>query len=848
MIFDPSTNQIVLSVQALCNMACKSGNIDSRYPRRAVGTSDMGNTHTDDTQTDDLPESKDGYYAHVMLRHACRVGDLPFYVWGYADGITQDGQGDFVVETKKRITNPHRVTKNLTAMEMAELCTYGYFLCASRNLRRVILRVVYVSVGLEGEQPMGGSERTYPMSAGELKDIFYSLLGKIYDTAKDFYDHQTRVREQAKSAVFPYKTMRQAQEDMIRECLRDMRHGETVFAEAPTGIGKTISTLYPAVRCFGERKCDKIFYLTAKASTRREAVGAVEKLIRAGTHIRGVVLSSKEAMCVCPLREGGHGGSKFCNPDACPYAKGYYDKVDSVIHQMLQSGVGVFTYAYIKETAKEAGVCPYELSLDLSDRCEVVICDYNYVFSPTVYLKRYFAEGIPKTTGHEYIFLVDEAHNLADRAREMYSGGLSLGVLKAYQDILSDFEATNEAETRGMIFPEEDSEHPPKKATLHAKDMDDLLGEISRMARVCHDNMIEGSDGVKRGAELTGQLPDVLSATACDLMMRCQSFMRQNQTHPLYDMVDNMASYLKSYVVSADHYDRHFATLVEVEGEDVAVTLTCLDPSSMLSPKLRWARSSIFFSATLTPADYFADILGGGKNSVCVSFDSPFPPENLCVVVGNHISTRFEDREKSYRAVVSYIAATVSAKRGNYMVFFPSYQYMTRVQELFAKKYPKIPLMVQKNTMSMEEKEGFIKAFTHQTDKLQIGFCVLGGSFSEGLDLPGDALIGTVIVGVGIPGLSSQRNIIKAYYDEAKDGEGYAYAYTYPGMNHVLQAAGRVIRRHEDRGVVVLLDDRYAAPPYLGLYPEHWGNPRVASDPMTLSNTLKRFWSKFAQE
>jgi Rad3-related DNA helicase len=321
--------------------------------------------------------------------------------------------------------------------------------------------------------------------------------------------------------------------------------------------------------------------------------------------------------------------------------------------------------------------------------------------------------------------------------------------------------------------------------------------------------------------------------------------------------VDGLATALRSFRTAADYYDRRFATFVEVEGEDVRVKLTCLDPAGILRPILQKAEARVLFSATLTPNDYFADILGGDRDSVLVNFESPFPRDHLCVAVCEEVSTRYDDRDKSCRRIMSYIAATVSAKRGNYMVYFPSYAYLEKVYTLFAKKYPSVKTVVQRPGMTYAEREAFIAAFTPDSEELLVGFCVLGGSFSEGVDLPGRCLIGTVIVGVGIPALSSERNIMKEYYDETRvttdpegggEGEGYAYAYTYPGMNHVLQAAGRVIRRPEDFGVVVLLDDRYAEEPYLHLYPEHWEQISSVGDAPSLYEYLAAFWEGAKEE
>jgi Rad3-related DNA helicase len=362
--------------------------------------------------------------------------------------------------------------------------------------------------------------------------------------------------------------------------------------------------------------------------------------------------------------------------------------------------------------------------------------------------------------------------------------------------------------------------------------------------------MMTDGEGVRRGVSLDRNSPILLCEEARRLSLTCDGWLRRHPDHPLYGVVDGLASSLKSFCTAADYYDACFATFVEVEGEDVRVKLICLDPAGILRPILHKAVARVLFSATLTPNEYFADILGGDKDSVLVNFPSPFPTDRLCVAICDGVSTRFEDREKSYRRIVAYLAATVSAKRGNYMVYFPSYAYLDQVYALFKKKYPTVKTVVQTPGMTYAEREAFIAAFSPDSKELQIGFCVLGGSFSEGVDLPGRCLIGAVIVGVGIPGLSNERNIMREYYDESRDcgeggpGEGYAYAYTYPGMNHVLQAAGRVIRRDDDRGVVVLIDDRYTAEPYLSLYPDHWEQISSTEDPTLLYEYLDAFWKR----
>ncbi len=838
MYYNPKEDKIELSVRELCALAFQSGDLDTRFsPVPRFEAARMGRELHQKLQK----MHGEGYHSEVTLRHECRLDGLTFAVSGRADGVLIDpDSGDYTVEEIKTTNRPSwQISECFSRQaDMGQLVCYGYFLAAAKSLSRLTLRLTYVSTC--------DSEIHYQdaiMTSDALKSAFVTMLDVIFLRARDLREREVTLRPLAKDVRFPYPSLREEQGDMIKEIWRDIRHGQTVFAQAPTGIGKTISTLYPAVKCLGAGKCDKIFYLTAKSATRREAVGAVEKLRAAGAPLRAVVIAAREPMCMNIAAKSSDGRlTRHCNPDLCPYAKGYYDRVEGVIRALLSKEKGLYTPKVILEAAEQGRVCPYELSLDLSERCEVVICDYNYVFSPSVYLRRYFSEGIPGTDGNRYLFLVDEAHNLPDRARDLYSATLSLSEMTVIQDILVSFEQSDCEIRQSLLFPDEDSSHTT--AVTVTRDMDDLVGDLKRAAWLCRETLREDIDGVKRGADLRRDAPLLLLETVSLLCKKSDGWLRRNAAHPMYKTVDELSSKLRAFRTAGTYYDGHYATLTEVEGEDVRVTLVCLDPAGILRPILQKAVARVLFSATLTPQDYFADILGGGEDSVCVAFESPFPPDRLCVVVADHISLRQEDRQKSIRQVVSYIAAAVSAKKGNYLVYFPSYDYMNKVKDAFQSKYPKVHLLTQTQGMTAAERDAFISAFSESDDKLKMGFCVLGGSFSEGVDLPGNSLIGVIILGTGIPGLSSLRNIMAEHYGEEREGEGYAYAYTYPGMNRVLQAAGRVIRRPEDKGVVILLDDRFAAPPYTSLYPAHWKNMVAVGDPASLNDHLRRFWER----
>lgn len=828
MRYDRTHACVCLTVEELCAHAYARGDLDARHPRRRMCTANAAG-ETPPPAEETAPEAAGRVYHHVTLCDRARLEGVLFAVTGQADAVLYDPNGASRVELSATVYGDVQERALYPDPELlARLCALGHFLCASRGLVGVQLRLILHS---HGGDETAVSDRV--MSAAELRDLYVGMLGLILPRAADLCDREGRVRDLLAEAAFPYPAMRKAQEDMIRECYRDLSRGQTLFAQAPTGIGKTISTLYPAIRALGRDRADKIFYLTAKGAARREALKAASHLIRAGAPLRACYISAREA--VCPLREqqAGRDLRSLCDPALCPYAKDYYDRAEGVIHRLLSEGDGLYTTQAIRAAAVAGRVCPYELSLDLSEYCEVVICDYNYVFSPTSYLRRYF--GADAEEGR-YIFLVDEAHNLPDRARDLYSGGLSRASLMATQDRLNGFEVERR-ET--YLFPDEDM---PQRGDLTAAHLDDLIGAVSRMAGACAETAVTGADGVRRGAALERGQPVELTEAAESLSRRCRSWLRKNPGHPMEIIVAELSEQLRDYLTAAQYYGEGYVTYIEVVGEEVAVRLLCLDPAPILLPLLRRGYAAVLFSATLTPTAYFADVLGGGEDSITAEFPSPFPSENLCVSIADRLSTRFGDRDKTCRAVVSYIAATASARPGNYLVYLPSYEYLDKVVGLFRKKYPRVDIIVQKPSMSAADREAFIASFRPDDPRLHIGFCVLGGSFSEGVDLPGRCLIGTVIVGVGMPGLSSLRNIMKEYYDETREGDGQTYAYTYPGVNRILQAAGRVIRTPTDRGVVVLLDDRWCEPPYRQLLPSHWTDLCAVGNPASLAERLKRFW------
>ncbi|MBQ8345367.1 MAG: ATP-dependent DNA helicase, partial [Clostridia bacterium] len=757
---------------------------------------------------------QDGRYRmNEPLSVTLLCGALCYELSGRADGVMLGDQGwqiELLCRVRKREWSLPPSPRRL-----AELRCYAYALAACKDAERV-----------EGRLTMFRSDSDevktvrYAWSREELRTHLLSLLERISWRGEQEQLRVTHRLPSAAQALFPYPTLREGQEWMIREGFSAIRKGKRLFAEAPTGIGKTMSALFPAVLALGQGYADRIFYLTPKASTGREAYRAAAKLFETGAKLRAVMLTAKEQICMCGAKQAGVPMKRnCCQSDLCEYAAGYYERIEKALQDLITHHNG-FPRSLICEAAARYRVCPYELSLDLSELCDIVICDYNYAFDPSVYLRRYFGEDAPK---QRMVFLVDEAHDLAERARDMYSARLCR----------SDFERT----LSSLLATE-------GTGSEVARFFDAPLARFSRFSRLCGDTLTKDSEGRLMGYSVSKTTPHGFLEAMEVFRKQGDSWLFRHESHPAAEAMDALLAKLRKFLTVSEYVGDGFLSYAELYGGDASLKLYCLDPSPVMNTLLSRACASILFSATLTPMDYVRSVLGGQKGTEAVSLPSPYDPDRLCVAVADYISTRLEDRKKNTARMATALAATVSAKAGNYIAYFPSYACMEEVLDVFVRKYPKVEIVVQKQGMTHREKDAFLSAFQNDEGHLRIGFCVLGGLFAEGVDLPGSRLIGSVIFGVGLPGLSNERNMMQEYFEGEYTGQGYDYAYTFPGMNQVLQAAGRVIRSAEDRGVVVLVDDRYAEPKYRALFPAHWKEVRYARNASLLAETVRNFWKK----
>ncbi|MBQ9416216.1 MAG: ATP-dependent DNA helicase [Clostridia bacterium] len=621
-------------------------------------------------------------------------------------------------------------------------------------------------------------------------------------------------------AIFPFREVRQGQRELILE-VRDAIEGHRhLFAQAPTGSGKTISTLYASLTKIGQGRAEQVFYLTAKSATRAEAEKALSGLVRAGASLHAVTLS---ALHECCIREGGY-DSFECRRNRCRFARGFGLRLPEALCEMMEEN-RILSAGVIRKYAEKHTVCPYALAQETAVFCEVVIGDYNHFFDPAVYLRRFFRQNQGKEL--PYVLLVDEAHNLPDRIRDTYSRGLSLSGLKA------------------LMSPEHSLPEPIVRSCRAA------VEKLERIGAGMRKDAMPDPQGKPVAQDLQTGIPEWPGEVLAPLHAEFRKALRRfasdpEQTRKLETLGEPVSDFMRIYEparAGTEESRGAFVFYTALYGEELTFEVRCLDPSVPLLPRLRLIRSAVFFSATLTPPSYFADQLCRMERCLTASVSSPFEKERLCVAVVDSLSTRQEDRRASVPALLRYLGATFSSKAGNYLVYFPSYAYLKEAYGAFTARYPKVRTMCQEPGMKRDAQAAFRDFFKEDSGVLRVGFCVLGGAFSEGMDLPGNRLIGVVVVGTGLPGLSTERNILRSYYDE-HNGMGYPYAYVYPGMNAVLQAAGRVIRTETDRGVVVLLDDRYSRPDLRALFPEYWKTPYFTGDPYSLKEILERFWQQ----
>lgn len=725
------------------------------------------------------------YEPEVRLIHEHRDEELLFIVEGRADGVIRDLVSVTIDEIKSTTASLDKIDEDYNHLHWAQAKCYAYIYAHQNSLKNIRVRLTYYNLETKKMKHLL-KDQTYE----ELRAFFEDLMAR-YAVWIRYYMAWIKVRnESLKNYTFPFGNYRPGQREMAVSIYKSIVDHNNLYVSAPTGIGKTISTLFPAVKAMGEGHVSKIFYLTAKTITRTVAEDTVRMIHGEETRVKSITITAKDKICFLEKRN--------CMAEHCEYANGHFDRIDEALLDALHN-CDIFTRNKISEYAEKHKVCPFELTLDLAIYTDIVICDYNYVFDPAVSLKRFL-------DNREFVILVDEAHNLVDRAREMFSASLSKRTLGQVKGSLGGvYPNIGKALTKlSHYMLDIEKDYIEVSSVLITKD---APKELCRLLR----NFV-GECDKRLQAGAAGSMPNDLM----DLYFEAYNFMK------IFDLFDD------KYVTYAD----------EVDG-DTVLKMFCIDPSFLIGETIAACKSVIFFSATLLPIDYYKYMLGG-QDDKAIALSSPFDNKKSFRLIARDVSTRYQHREGSYEKICNYIEQVVGCKTGNYLVFFPSYKYMIEVYERFSKRQTTYTAYRQESNMTEEERESFLGRFVQEPTETIIGFCVLGGMFSEGIDLTKDRLIGVIVVGVGLPQIGLEKDLIKYYFND-RDKEGYHYAYTYPGMNKVLQAVGRLIRTEEDEGIVLLIDDRFTTPLYTNLLPsEFWPYHTVKFN--QAQNLIDAFW------
>lgn len=794
--------EVHISVRSLVEFILRSGDIDNRRTAPPENAMQEGSRIHRMIQRRMGPE----YQAEVGLKYVYNAGEYEIIVEGRADGIITEPQ--VTIDEIKGVFRDIKKMKDAVPVHVAQAKCYAYIYAAQNGLKSIRVRMTYCHMETEEIRYFH-----YDYTWQELQEWFGEVMEQYRKWADYHFAWQKMRQESIKALEFPYP-YREGQKELASYVYRTIYHKRKLFIEAPTGVGKTISTVFPAVKAMGEELCGKIFYLTAKTITRTVADHTFALLREHGLKLKSVILTAKDKICFMEETE--------CNPEHCPYAKGHYDRVNDAMYDML-THEDVYSREKIEEYAQRHRVCPFEMCLDMSLFADAVICDYNYVFDPHVYLRRFFAEGIKG----DYIFLIDEAHNLVERGRDMYSA-----VLRK-EDFL-------ELKRKVRAYDER-----------IAKNLDRCNKELLALKRECENYKVE-------------EYIDPFVRTLTRLSTAIDDYLEDHEDSPVRSDILEFYFEVSHFLEMYELLDENYVTYSEMESDgSFILKLFCVNPAKNLRECMQRGRSTILFSATLLPIGYYKTLLGADEGDYEVYAKSVFNPEKMGLYIGSDVTSRYARRgDEEYYRIASYIHEVVRQRHGNYMLFFPSHAFLRNVYEIYMHYFnaeETVECIVQEDYMNEQAREAFLHRFTGnedcdlsaliqmeievEEDKSLLGFCVMGGIFSEGIDLKSDSLIGAVIIGTGLPQVCNERELLKNYFDGWGEN-GFDYAYRYPGMNKVLQAAGRVIRTVEDFGIVTLLDERFLSPAYQRLFPREWKNYEIVTVDR-IGRRIERFWDEW---
>ncbi len=729
------------------------------------------------------------YESEVSISNSFDRGDYLIEISGRMDGLFHYSDR-FVIEEIKTTNRDLNISlSDWNPMHWGQLKIYAYLLALREDLREVEVQLTYyhMTSGHVEELPAKFSFR-------ELSEFFDTVISQ-YISKIEALDNWRKTRDESiKNLNFPFLEYRPGQRKIAVETYLAIKEGRQMIIQAATGTGKTVSVVFPSLKAMMEGLTSCIFYLTARTTGKKSAEDTLCELRKKGLRLKSVTLTAREKIC---FMKGGE-----CTPNECQFAKGYFDRIDEARKNFFLHDA--FFRENIEKIAMEHSICPFEFSLELAMLADMIICDYNYVFDPGAYLRRMFIDN-----ANSYLFLVDEAHNLVDRSRDMFSA---------------------------EIFKQEflNAARPIKKShPLLAKSIDKINKYMLKYRTLCDE----------RGSFIREENPPLeLVPLLKNFIRTAEALFQSNVFMENRDKILELYFSSRGFLRVMEEYDSGYAAIYEQNRRDLRIKLFCIDPSSQLKKCLKKGRSSIFYSATMYPTHYFKRLFGCDTSTKVLVLGSPFPGENLCTVLFDGISTLYRKREKSREKAANLISTVIGGKKGNYLLFFPSYAYMEMVYSTFTRNNPEIETIIQSPGMSEEQRSIFLSRFMNNNPSTLAGFAVMGGIFGEGIDLAGERLSGALIYGVGLPSISPERDIIRDHFSKT-DGAGYEYAYMFPGINRVFQAAGRVIRSEHDKGIVVLVDERFKGHRYRSLFPVEWNPVRVNSSEYLLE-ILNNFWNK----
>lgn len=775
--------EIKISVRELVEFIYKSGDLDSSY--RSVTRALKG------VKAHQILQSKadENYSKEVFLKHEFNLDNILFIIEGRADGIISEPESITIDEIKSTYKNLDDIDENYNLKHWAQAKCYGYFYCLKKNMEVINIQLRYYH--LETKKIKSFNKKYY---INDLEEFFNNMLKNYIKWAKLITENKQESSISIEKLQFPFNKYREGQRKFAIAVYKSILNNKKLFVQAPTGVGKTISTLFPAIKALNSLNNQKIYYLTAKSTTKQVASDTIKIMLDKGLNLKVIVLTAKEKICF--------NEECICEPDFCKYAKGYFNKVNEALYEAL-SNHNLYLREYIEELCRKHIVCPFEFSLDLSLKCDITICDYNYFFDPRVSLKREFSLSARKE-----IILVDEAHNLVDRTRNMYS----VEILK--EDILDVSRLLKNCNSNMYKSLREIN----KQLLLLKKEMDDTEKTV-----------------------ILSEEPNNLVSKMRNFITLCDEWLEKNKSHKFFKEVLDIYFQIVSFIRIYEITDENFCYYIEKKDNKFKIKIFCINPSQILLETTKNIGSVIYFSATLTPLTYFRYILGGEKEDYMLKLKSPFNNNKFCLSLVKELSMNYKNRDNNIEQLCKYINNIINNQIGNYMVFFPSYNYLNKVFESYERIYDCKSIIVHKPNMTEIEYKAFIDMF-YRNENLT-AFTVIGGTFAEGIDLTEDKLIGAIVISTGIPQICFERDIIKNFFDK-KYNMGFEFAYMYPGFNKVLQASGRVIRTEKDKGTITLIDSRFLHKRYLDLFPEHWKNYNIVYNLNNLINYQNEFWKK----